>query len=126
MKHRKKHMSEKLLCMALSLSMIAGSPAPAAFAAETEAIVESQSAVALTCATKPMQLTDNGRSIEAKVCLTQDDGLIQQKIFTEDIVLGGVFRNMIVDDVRNDHKTILLDLVGVPDLSENDGNGALQ
>ena len=126
MKHRKKHMSEKLLCMALSLSMIAGSPAPAAFAAETEAIVESQSAVALTCATEPMQLTDNGRSIEAKVCLTQDDGLIQQKIFTEDIVLGGVFRNMIVDDVRNDHKTILLDLVGVPDLSENDGNGALQ
>ena len=80
MKHRKKHMSEKLLCMALSLSMIAGSPAPAAFAAETEAIVESQSAVALTCATEPMQLTDNGRSIEAKVCLTQPDSLIESAV----------------------------------------------
>ena len=126
---KRKHVNStarKILCTALSIAMVAANPAAVSFAAEAEASADEKPSVALTCETKALELVDNGRSVWAKVCLTQEDSLIAQNIFTEDIELGGVFRNMMVHDVQNDHDTILLDLVGVPDFSEDDGDAALQ
>ena len=119
-------MGRKLLCMALSIAMVTGNAAPAVLAADTKAVKETSSAPQLTCETKTLKLPDSGRSIDVKLCLTQEDSLIQQKIFTEDITLGGVFRNMEVEDVRNDHKTILLDLNGVPELTGAETGALLQ
>ena len=119
-------MRRKLLCLALSMSMVTGNVAPAVIAADTEAVKETASAPQLTCETKALKLPDNGRPIDIKLCLTQEDALIQQKIFPEDITLGGVFRNMIVEDVRNDHKTVLLDLYGIPELTGADTGALLQ
>ena len=119
-------MRRKLLCLALSMSMVTGNVAPAVIAADTEAVKETASAPQLTCETKALKLPDNGRPIDVKLCLTQEDALIQQKIFPEDITLGGVFRNMIVEDVRNDHKTVLLDMYGIPELTGADTGALLQ
>ena len=119
-------MRRKLLCLALSMSMVTGNVAPAVIAADTEAVKETASASQLTCETKALKLPDNGRPIDVKLCLTQEDALIQQKIFPEDITLGGVFRNMIVEDVRNDHKTVLLDMYGIPELTGADTGALLQ
>ena len=116
----------KLLCLALSLAMVTGNLSPAVAAAGTEAVEETASTPQLTCETKALKLPDNGRPIDIKLCLTQEDALIQQKIFQEDIALGGVFRNMIVEDVRNDHKTVLLDLYGIPELTGADTGALLQ
>ena len=72
MKHGKGHMPKKLLCMALSLSLVTGSLAPAAFAADPEAVVENVSSVGLTCESQALRLVD-GRSVDVKLCLTQED-----------------------------------------------------
>jgi hypothetical protein len=119
-------MARKILCLALSASMVTGNLAWNVFAADAEDVQDQTSQLQLNCETKALELLDNGRSIAAKVCLTQPDSLIGQNIFTEDITLGGVFRNMVVRDVQNDHDTILLDLVGVPDFSENDVQGTME
>ena len=116
-------MAKKLLCLTLSAGIgVAGCPAGAVFADETAAAGESSSPVALACETGRLNLVDNGRSVELHLCLSQEDALIRQRIYKEDVVLGGAFRNMIVSDIKNDAHTILLDLVGVPALSgENQG-----
>ena len=64
-------MRRKLLCLALSMSMVTGNVAPAVIAADTEAVKETASAPQLTSETKALKLPDNGRPIDVKLCLTQ-------------------------------------------------------
>ena len=79
-------LAKNVMCLVMSITLITGSFAGSVFAIETEAD-QVTSPLTLTTETGALTLTDNGRSIEAKVCLTQDDGLIQQKIFTEDAIV---------------------------------------
>ena len=86
-------LAKKVMCLVMSVTLITGSFAGSVLAVETEAD-QVTSPLMLTTETGAFALADNGRSVEVKMCLTQADSLIQQKVFTEDVVLGGVFRNM--------------------------------
>lgn len=112
-----RNVAKKALCLTLSASMLAGSPGVSVLAEETVKAEATTSAVPLTCETGSLNLVDNGRSIVLHLWLNQEDALIQQRIYREDVVLGGAFQNMIVSEIKNDEKIILLDLVGVPVLS---------
>ena len=73
-------MARKILCLALSASMITGNLAWNVFAADAEDVQDQTSQLQLNCETKALELLDNGRSIAAKVCLTQPDSLIESAV----------------------------------------------
>ena len=108
---------KKAVCLTLSAGMLAGNPAVSVLAEETAQAEAFTSSVPLKCETESINLVDNGRSVVLHLRVNQEDARIQKKIYGEDIVLGGAFQDMTVSNVRNDEKTILVDLIGVPVLS---------
>lgn len=123
-KHRTKKMTRKILGLALCLLMTTEAFA-GVFPATEKAGEEKTAPVPLiTCASAGIELVNNDSSVKTSLCLKLDDEHIKSRIHREDIVLGGVFKGMLVSGIRHDKKTILLDLVGVPDFGrEKDFTG---
>ena len=125
-KYHVRNAARKLLCLALSMVMATGSLAGMSFAGETKGAEETASLPVLSCETTTLEIPDNDKSVDVFLYLTVDGESIKNRIRREDVILGGVFRDMFVSAIRHDRKTILLDLTGMPDFTSKGEGTPLQ
>ena len=136
-KHRSSNAAKKAISFVLSAALLMGSLTSTAFAGvrvNGTAVAEArgtestgyESAPVLTCKTPLVGVENDGRSVNLELWLTLPEEQIKSRIHRKDVMLGGAFKEMIVSSLKHDRKTIIMDLVGVPDLTRENWNVPLR